>query len=131
MAGEATKTANQADAAKITAEAAAREEAEQKLREKIREEERAKILAELADVKANPNKPEPGPRYRTRERCYLKDILFEPGQEFTYHGVPGHYMEPLNDEARKMKQKHNIGDTAIMVVDALTQVVAPAQGPKA
>lgn len=43
--------------------------------------------------------------------------------EIEYDGVPGHYMEPLNDAAHAMVQKHHRG-ARLNPIDALT-IVGP------
>ena len=72
------------------------------LREKIRKEEEVR--------KRNPAAVEPGPRYKTMERCYLNDRQYEPQDEFTWHGHPGHFMIPLNDEAREKMMQTGVMD---------------------
>lgn len=88
----------------------ARAKAEAELRAKIEQEVRSKMEAE-AQAKANPAAIQPGPRYRTLEKCYHSDILWEKDQEFTYFGVPGPHMLPLNDEAKAAMIKHGIMDS--------------------
>lgn len=95
-----TKQNPPVDAAKLEAELRVKLEAE--LREKIRLENEA--------AKRNPNAVEPGPRYRTTQKCYLRDEVKEEGAEFTFHGAPGHYMIPLNKEAEEKMKKHGIMD---------------------
>jgi hypothetical protein len=52
------------------------------------------------------------PRYRLTEKAYIDDILYDPESpnpalhEVDYKGVPGWHMEPVNEAARMMKEKH-------------------------
>lgn len=97
------------DELKARIEKEARSKVEEELRGRIEVEIREKINAEQA-AKANPAAIQPGPRYRTIGKCYHTDILWEDGQEFTYFGVPGPHMTPLNEEAREAMIKHKIMD---------------------
>lgn len=46
------------------------------------------------------------PKYTLTEPAYIDDCLYEKGQTIEYAGVPGYHMEPENDAARAMKEKH-------------------------
>lgn len=91
------------------------------------------------------------PRYRITEKCYLNDRIYDPeGQPFdpsaevepgeepprkpliiSFRGVPAHYMEPVNDAARKMVEKHAERMAySGSAIDSLT-VVGSAQAPVA
>lgn len=138
MAEEAKTLKEAQSSAKASTPAAPSNQAElekrlrEELEKRLRAELEAKIREELASGKTNPNYIEPGPRYRTLERCYLKDIQFEPLQEFTWHGAPGYYMVPLNDEAKKKMAESGLlnPDGTVRgqgnVLDAMTSI-APAK----
>lgn len=98
-----------------------RAEIETKVRAELRAEAEAKARGEIIQ--------ESGPRYRTKEKCYLKDVLFEVDQEFTWHGVPGYYMLPVNDEAKaKMRSLGMLHDDGTNkegpppTIEALTKI---------
>lgn len=52
------------------------------------------------------------PRYKLTEAAYLKseedrfERMYEPGEEIEFVGVPGYHMEPLNEAAEAMVEKH-------------------------
>lgn len=50
-------------------------------------------------------KAEP-PQYRLTEPAYIHDVLYEAGASIYFEGVPGPHMEPLNDAAQAMVDKH-------------------------
>lgn len=51
-------------------------------------------------------KAEP-PQYRLSEPAYIHDVLHEMGASIYFEGVPGPHMEPLNDAAQAMVEKHS------------------------
>lgn len=67
------------------------------------------------------------PRYKLTERAYLDDTLHEADAVITFTGIPCHYMEPMNDAARKAKATPE-GVKAAKFLDpitAMTNVSAP------
>ncbi|SIO58400.1 hypothetical protein [Paraburkholderia phenazinium] len=66
------------------------------------------------------------PRYRLTEKAYINDILYDPEaqnpnlHEVDYEGIPGHHMEPVNEAARVMKEKHP-GDY-VDPIEAMTNI---------
>lgn len=63
--------------------------------------------------KANTQKPSgETPRYRLLSTCYVNEQLIQVRDgmdklpEIDFVGVPGSYMEPLNDAARAMVEKY-------------------------
>lgn len=75
-----------------------------KMRAMMEIELRAKIRAEFEAKLKDPKALGSGPRYKALAKCYLNDITYEEGELFVWDGVPGYYMEPINDQAKaKMK----------------------------
>lgn len=77
------------------------------------------------------------PRYKVLERCYHNEEVHDPerqtvdpatGEPFPlfidYEGVPGPHLEPANDAARAMCEKHADRMHAYDVVEALTPGIA-------
>jgi hypothetical protein len=59
------------------------------------------------------------PQYKLSEPAYIDDILYDTGATIKYRGVPGYHMEPVNDAAREMKEKHpsNYVDPIVAMTD--------------
>lgn len=78
------------------------------------------------------------PRYKLLEPAYIDDVMYPEGAEINYAGVPGYFMEPVDDAARAMKKKHpssyidpiaelqSIGNHADPQMAALGTVIAQA-----
>jgi len=46
------------------------------------------------------------PKYRLEEVAYIGDVMYEKGAEIEWRGIPGWHMEPVNEAAKVMKEKH-------------------------
>lgn len=82
------------------------------------------------------------PKYRLTEKAYLNDRLYDPDEMpidqnaepdengnlprrplvVAFAGIPGYYMEPVNDAARAMVQKHAKRMQFANPIDALSIV---------
>ena len=70
------------------------------------------------------------PKYKLTEKAYIDDTLYEADAVITFHGIPCHYMEPVNAAARKQKESPE-GAKAATFLDpilSMTNVSAPAGG---
>lgn len=90
------------------------------------------------------------PKYRLTEPAYLNDRLYLPDEQpldmnaealedgtqprkplvIAYAGIPAHYMEPMNDAARAMCEKHADRMSFRDPINDLT-IVTPAAAVKA
>lgn len=71
------------------------------------------------------------PRYKATETGYANDTYYEPGAEFEFDGVPGSWMEPLDDEARsRFEARGEDGKEKAPNYEIPDKVPAPSQGNK-
>ncbi len=68
------------------------------------------------------------PRYTVTERTYHQDKIYEPGDEIDFKGIPPYYMQPINEEAKKMKQGHP--ETEMILFDELPKTIGEEQDVK-
>ena len=77
------------------------------------------------------------PLYRATAKCYIDDILYDPDAQplvpaaevdgeptlkplyVRYAGIPGPHLEPVNDAAKAMAEKHK---DRMQLVDPITQL---------
>lgn len=45
-------------------------------------------------------------KFKAIKRGYDNKKVLEVGEEFTFTGVPGSWMEPMDDEAKALVKKH-------------------------
>jgi hypothetical protein len=89
------------------------------------------------------------PRYRLTEKCYLNERMYDPDEMpfdqmaeanedgsqprkplvITFAGVPAYYMEPMNDAARAMCEKHANRMHFLDPINSL-HIVTPAAAEK-
>ena len=68
------------------------------------------------------------PRYALTEKAYIDDVLYDPDSpdprfhEISYTGIPGPHMDPLNDAAVAMKEKHAARQIAIDPILEMTNM---------
>lgn len=60
----------------------------------------------MAQAPQQPAKAKEPPQYKLTEPAYIHDVLYEAGATIWFDGIPGYHMEPLNDAARDMIEKH-------------------------
>lgn len=80
-------------------------------------------------------------KYRLTEKAYIDDILYDPEKMpfdpestdgsrkpliISYKGIPGPHMEPVNDEARFMKEKYAQFQQAVDPIAELTVIGGPS-----
>lgn len=83
------------------------------------------------------------PKYRLEECAYINDVMYEKEAVIEWRGIPGWHMEPVNDAARAMKDKHpsvrpdpiadltslKVSDTSVgELVTVLAQALKQAKG---
>src|ERR1700737_2762524 len=71
------------------------------------------------------------PRYKLTEKAYIDDVLYEADAVITFHGIPCHYMEPVNAAAKTAKKSPE-GVKASKFLDpilAMTNISGPTGVP--
>jgi hypothetical protein len=69
------------------------------------------------------------PQYQLTEVAYIHDVLHPEGATVYYEGIPGPHMQPLNEAAQAMVEKHVSAMQRRNPIDELTLVGPGAVKP--